>query len=235
MITLIHTKNYPIYKQLQLEEALLRVDDRNFCVINEGSEKSAVLGISCKPNEHLNAEVLLQKPIPIIQRFSGGGSVVVDHQTLFISWIFNKKQHPVKPFPEPILQWTKEFYQRAWSLQDFDVLANDYVIGTTKCGGNAQYIQKDRWLHHTTFLWDYEETMMEYLSFPPKVPEYRQKRSHTEFLCKLKDHCSEKAMLIENLKKQLDQEFDVSEVSLDSLIRICEEPHRKATILVGLR
>ena len=34
---LIHKKQLPILEQLFLEEALLRADTRNFCLINEGT------------------------------------------------------------------------------------------------------------------------------------------------------------------------------------------------------
>lgn len=42
-------------------------------------------------------------------------------------------------------------------------------------------------MHHTSFLWDYEEENMEkYLTLPEKRPDYRQSRQHNEFLTKLK-------------------------------------------------
>lgn len=43
---LLHLKDYPIYDQLKLEEALLRCDTRNFCIFNEGSSPAIVMGIS---------------------------------------------------------------------------------------------------------------------------------------------------------------------------------------------
>lgn len=35
-------------------------------------------------------------------------------------------------------------------------------------GGNAQAITKGRWLHHTSFLWDFDPTNMLYLQMPEK-------------------------------------------------------------------
>lgn len=40
---------------------------------------------------------------------------------------------------------------------------NDYLFGSHKIGGNAQSIIKDRWVHHTSFLWDYKPERMRYL------------------------------------------------------------------------
>ena len=49
----------------------------------------------------------------------------------------------------------------------------DYVFGEHKFGGSAQSITKDRWLHHTSFLWDYHMPRMAYLKIPKRAPEYR--------------------------------------------------------------
>lgn len=54
------------------------------------------------------------------------------------------------------------------------ISATDYVFGERKFGGNAQTITKNRWLHHTSFLWDFEDRNMELLRHPPKAPQYRE-------------------------------------------------------------
>jgi lipoate-protein ligase A len=50
----------------------------------------------------------------------------------------------------------------------------DYVFGERKFGGNAQAITNKRWLHHTSFLWDFEPANMAALLNPAKQPHYRQ-------------------------------------------------------------
>ncbi|NGX26688.1 MAG: Lipoate-protein ligase LplJ, partial [Chlamydiae bacterium] len=156
-MNILHLKNFPIFQQLQLEEALLRLDTRNFCIINEGSPPAIVMGISGKPEELINFENLGKNPIPIIKRFSGGGTVIVDEETIFISFLCQKDLHDFAPYPEPIMRWTEEIYKEALDISDFSLRENDYVIGERKFGGNAQYLRKDRWLHHTTLLWDYKK------------------------------------------------------------------------------
>jgi len=71
-------------------------------------------------------------------------------------------------------------------LPHFELKENDYVLAGKKIGGNAQAITKEGWLHHTSFLWDYKEEHMQYLSLPDKRPEYREDRHHSDFLTKLK-------------------------------------------------
>ena len=151
-INILHLKGTPIFDQLQIEEALLRANGENWCLINEGSPPSIVMGISGKSEELIDHKQIQSAPLPIIKRFSGGGTVVVDDDTLFVSFIFQKEVHDFPCYPEPILRWSEQFYQEAFSIPEFHLLENDYVIGKHKCGGNAQYIKKHRFVHLTTFL-----------------------------------------------------------------------------------
>jgi lipoate-protein ligase A len=105
------------------------------------------------------------------------------------------------------------------------------VLGEKKCGGNAQYIKKDRWLHHTSFLWDYQKENMEYLLHPKKTPPYRQGRPHDEFLCRLSDYFPTKEQFIDKLKDSLQQRYLTQTTSLEEIEQ--PEPHRQATILIS--
>jgi lipoate-protein ligase A len=49
---------------------------------------------------------------------------------------------------------------------------SDYAFSHRKFGGNAQSITKNRWVHHTSFLWDYDVKNMDYLKIPKRAPEY---------------------------------------------------------------
>ena len=158
---LLHLHSFPIQEQLKIEEALLRLDTRNFCIINEGSSDAIVMGISGKEEEWINLEKARKDQIPILKRFSGGGTVVVDANTLFITFICEKSLHPFPSFPEQIMKWTETIYRDVFTHEGFRLRENDFVIGDKKIGGNAQYIKKQRWLHHTSFLWDYSEKKME--------------------------------------------------------------------------
>jgi hypothetical protein len=83
-----------------------------------------VLGLSGKPNELLNMEIVRRDPIMTIKRFSGGGTVVLDYNSIWVS-IIGRPPLPqdspfvdngaiaVSPFaglteiyPRPIMEWT---------------------------------------------------------------------------------------------------------------------------------
>lgn len=230
---LLHTHNLPILEQLQLEEALLRTDRRNFCLINEGSPPAIVMGISGKIHELVDCEKTALAGIPVIKRFSGGGTVIVDEETIFVTFICQKELHTFPAYPEPILEWSASLYKAVHS--SLSLRENDYIIGEKKCGGNAQYIQKDRWLHHTSFLWNWAETRMNLLLHPKKTPAYRQERPHEEFLCRLSDHVADKTSWISSLKTELSQRYQLQDISLQELLPITKLQHRQATTVQDLR
>jgi lipoate---protein ligase len=220
----IKTNRLNVFEQLQLEEALLRTDDRNWCLVNIGSTESIVLGISSEKKDH----VIESCPLPIIKRYSGGGSVVVDKNTIFISFIFSKRTHDFS-YPEQILKHFERFYKNAFKINNFHLRENDFAIGNYKCAGNAMYIKKDRWLFHSTFLWDYNEKLMNYLLYPPKTPKYRKKREHRDFLCKLNNHFPSFNYFISLLDKHIHKIYEIQITNLKKTKSILNISHRKST------
>ncbi len=141
LVRLLRLRGLPILQQLRLEEALLRADAGNWCILNDGSATPAVvLGISgcargpggyrtlrtllplytrvtralpCrKPGELVHEAAAAAAGVPLIKRFSGGGTVVVDADTLFATLILNASALPdVECYPRPIMRWSERFYQ----------------------------------------------------------------------------------------------------------------------------
>lgn len=229
---LLHFQNLPVLEQLRIEEALLRNDSRNFCVINEGSSPAIVLGISGKVEELVDLQRAKQHALPMIRRFSGGGTVVVDGSTLFVTFICQKSLHDFPCFSAPILQWSTALYKDVFNHPNFQLRENDYVLGEKKCGGNAQYFKKDRWLHHTSFLWDYSPELMQNLLHPKKTPTYRAGRNHEEFICRMKDYLPSQEEFLLRLKGALAQRYALIELQLHDIATIAEIPHRQATTIL---
>lgn len=64
------------------------------------------------------------------------------------------------------MDWSGSFYTNVFNrigVTSFALRENDYVFGDQKFAGNAQSFSSDRMLHHTSFLWDFEDRMMEAL------------------------------------------------------------------------
>lgn len=218
IIHLIRLKNVSIFDQLLLEEKLLREDSRNFCILNEGSSPAIVMGISGKPEELISYPKAQELELPIIQRFSGGGTVVVDENTLFVTFLCNKDEFSFPSYPERIMKWTEGFYQKAFSkLPTFRLRENDFVLGDFKCGGNAQYIKKERWLQHTSFLWNFCPEKMSSLLHPRKTPSYREGRNHLDFICKLESHIPSREDFFHWIQKELENQFTLSHLQESDL------------------
>jgi lipoate-protein ligase A len=231
-IHLLRLNNMPIFRQLQLEEALLRTDERNWFLINQGSPPAIVMGISGQPTQLLEAAEVFKQEIPVIKRFSGGGTVVIDPHTLFTTWIGNRELLDIPCFPEPLMRWSGEFYAQALQHPAFSLRENDYLLHERKCGGNAQYIRKARWLHHTSFLWDYDPSKMRCLKMPSRTPNYRAGRSHEEFICRLKDHFSSSEHIVDGLMRELSRRYNVIEMPTEAIDTLLTRPFRQTTHLI---
>ena len=228
-IHVVKQKNLPIFQQLQWEEALLRADTRNWCILNAGSPPAIVMGISGKYEELISAEKILRAPLPVIRRFSGGGTVVVDPQTLFVTLIIQSSDVPIPPFPRFIMEWTAQLYRPLFKTNADIFKENDYVLGEKKWGGNAQSIIKGRWLHHSSILWDFQEDLMDYLHFPKKTPSYREGRSHKDFLCTIRDFYPDSSQFFQQFLEQMQKQFTLVETTQREIEEIGMKPHRKAT------
>ena len=212
LVQLVRTSGLCILRQLRLEEKLLRSPGAgNWCLLNDGTpDRSVVLGISGKPHQLVDVRRALDDGVRVIKRFSGGGTVIVDRDTQFVTLVMNAAAVPdLALFPRQIMEWTGTLYggrphgvfadMPGWQLRE-----NDYVIGERKVGGNAQSISKDRWLHHTSFLWDFREETMKFLTNPAKQPRYRANRSHSDFLAPLKTYLPDRNALATRIEAALE-------------------------------
>lgn len=232
-LNLVQLDSIPILQQLRWEEALLRTNGENWCLINYGSPPAIVMGISGKVETLIDQEHYRKKPIPLIRRFSGGGTVLVDEETLLITFIFNANCLPISPFPLSIMRWTEQLYRPIFHPLPFELRENDYVLGHRKFGGNAQSIIKNRWLHHSSLLWKFDPSQMNYLLLPSRRPSYREDRSHADFLCSLSSHWPSASHFQAQLVGHLQHHFGIQKVEGEELEKIARQPHRQATTLVG--
>ena len=226
MFKLLKLSGVPIFEQLQIEEALLRTSSDNWCILNTGSPSAIVMGISGKPEKLLDLEKVSYEKIPVIKRFSGGGTVYIDQQTVFATLICNSAKFNLPLQPKPILEWSEAFY--APLFKGFALRENDYVFGEKKFGGNALYIQKERFLLHTSFF----PEKMECLLLPEKRPSYRGLRTHADFLCTLKPYYPEKEALLEAFAEHAQQALVAQPVLGEEIQEYLARPHRKTTIIL---
>ena len=197
-------------------------------MMDGSTEPSIVMGLSGKVNEWVDLDLAKQRNLQILRRFSGGGTVFVDNQTLFVSWIIDTKEQPIQPFPEPILHWAEKIYQQTLKHPDFSLRENDFAIGEKKVAGNAFYLTKHRWLLHSSFLYDCVMENMDVLVPPPRMPSYREHRPHKEFLTTLREHKIPKEKFFRALKEAIDQIATTKIENIDSIHPLLKKTYRKS-------
>ena len=74
----------------------------------------------------LHAARVQRAGIPVVRRFSGGGTVVVDGDTQLVSFVFGVAAAPAVPlFPAPLMKWSEGFYAGVFDdLPDFRLREN---------------------------------------------------------------------------------------------------------------
>lgn len=217
----------PIEEQLEVEEALLRVGKGNWCLMNHGSPSAIVLGLSSKLEECVCEERVKRDPIPIFRRFSGGGTVVVDEETVFFTLILEKASCSFDHSVEGLVRWTGGIFSPVFAPHGFSVRENDYVVGGKKVGGNAQSFTKDKVLHHTSFLWSWDSRMMQYLQHPRVSPKYRDNRPHEDFCGKICEYFPSKNNFLQKIEETLDLFFVLKKSSLSHARESMAFPYKR--------
>lgn len=211
----------PILEQLYIEEFLFRKrKEENFLLLKSIDETkssvkpSVVVGLSGKEDTLVYMDQCKTDGIQVLKRFTGGGTVLTDYNTFYVSFILNVKDtEGIKnAYPREIMKWTSDFiYSPAFGDEAFSLRENDYVIDDLKIGGNAQSISGNRFVHHTSFLYDFDdEMMMKYLKNPAKQPEYRENRNHDEFLDRLSNHLESPFLIFDNIECALGKIFELN-------------------------
>jgi lipoate-protein ligase A len=233
LLNFVIGSDIPIFEQLKREEALFRANDENWCIIVQGSSPAIVLGAFGLQEELIEMDLWQKDPISIIRRFSGGGTVVVDHDTLFIAWILNANDLSIQPFPNEIFQWVLNFFQPTMKPLNVEGLENDFCLkiedSLLKFAGHAQSIAKQRFVHHSSFLWDYNPHFMQLLKHPKRQPKYRSQRPHHCFLYPLKHTVLCQKKLISQLYSNLNSLFEITKIDYSILDSYLGLVHRKST------
>lgn len=83
-------------------------------------------------HELVEEEAAKKAGVQLIKRFTGGGTVIVDRNTIFNGLILNAEDLPgIECYPRPLMEWTAKLYAGvfgkygAFSLQDQGKFLND--------------------------------------------------------------------------------------------------------------
>lgn len=252
VLNVLRLGHLPILRQLRLEEALYRCDNQNWCILSQPENPAIILGIGGKPKQLVDVQNCKKDGIDLVKRFTGGGTVYIDRKTSIISFIINKEAAPSTTSPPSVMQWAANIYDPVFASEDksnpqFLLREHDFCLLTTdgicrKFGGNAQALGRERWVHHTSFLWEFDESLLQrYLLLPERRPAYRANRSHLDFLVKLNSFPNlflgeqpPRRIFESRLLQSLSQSFQLRSATLSEAFPYLSKDHTRSTTLVDV-
>lgn len=175
----------------------------------ESEQLFVVLGRTSKEEEDVKMEAARKDHIPVLRRASGGGAVLQGKGCLNFSLVLSKGHDPavadLRKSYEFILGKVIAALRNVGVKAEFCPISDIALVdGHKKISGNAQKRAKKFILHHGTILYGFDLKNMErYLKMPADVPEYRQGRTHTEFVANIPSQ-------VRDIKKALSDAFAVS-------------------------
>ncbi len=143
---------------LAAEEYLLtrRQED---CFMLWRNQNAVIVGRNQNTLAQVNIDYVEERNIPVVRRLSGGGTVY--HDLGNINFTFIRSVAPVlkldfRPHMEPVV----DFLRHLNVAVAFDS-GNDLAVHGRKVSGNAQYLHRQRLLHHGTLLFDADLHILE--------------------------------------------------------------------------
>jgi lipoate-protein ligase A len=156
----------------------------------EAREPFVVLGYANQAAREANLDACHAHGIPIFRRCSGGGTVLQGPGCLSYSLILQIRETG----PTASIAGTNSFIMQRLQSALASLLPEpvriqgrtDLALGNRKFSGNAQRRRRKFLIFHGTFLLNFDLTLIEdFLQMPSKQPDYRNERSHVEFLANL--------------------------------------------------
>ena len=145
----IYNKSLDPYYNLAAEEYIVKNSDEEIFMLWQ-NDNTIVIGKNQNTLSEINYDYVRDNNINIVRRMSGGGAVFHDLGNINFTFVLNSDSDfsNYKKFTMPIINYLKTLGVDA-TLSG----RNDILIGDKKISGNAQYMYKNRIMHHGTLLY----------------------------------------------------------------------------------
>ncbi len=183
-----------LYEATQAGDGLLR--------LWEAQSHFVVLGYSSKILFEVNIQTCERYQVPVLRRFSGGGTVLQGPGCLNYSLVLSNEAGNYGSITDAyrfVLERHQRYIERRLGVPVQIHGISDLTVNGRKISGNSQHRKRRFALIHGTFLLDFDFALMEKcLRMPSKQPAYRKNRPHRDFLANLHLECAD---LREGLKE----------------------------------
>lgn len=169
---------------------------------------AVVLGSSNAAEAEVNLAFCDQQKIPVLKRYGGGGTVVLYSGCVVVSAGIWVKQ-----------QFQNQMYFKLLNQSIIDVLARQFPVlaslkqrglsdvshGNRKIAGTSLFRSRNYLLYQASIVVEPDLALIKAcLQHPSKEPDYREGRSHEDFLTSLNEICGLRTRQVyENLEKEL--------------------------------
>ena len=191
-------------------------------------QKFIVLGRSSKAEQEVQLELARSDGIPVIRRSSGGATVMAAKGCMFYAVLLSLTERPHLRMLDKAHEFVMGTVLKAVKPLREDVSLDgtcDLVTQNKKVSGNSLRVQRNWLIYHGTLLIDMDLTdVAKYLKHPPREPEYRGGRGHSEFLANLDVDPAELKL---NLSQAWNVEGDYGAIDNRKLERLVEEKYSK--------
>ena len=192
MITLLDETCPSPYENLALDEVLFEECERSgttaYLRFWKADTTFVVLGYANRVSPEVNIDRCRADGIPILRRISGGGAVVQSNgclsYTLVLPMSKEQELHSLSGANRFIMERIRRAVAGLLSGASVCVEGDtDLVVNGFKVAGNAQRRGIRAVLFHGVFLVNTDLRLIEqFLPMPSRVPEYRFRRSHADFV-----------------------------------------------------
>ena len=178
-------------ENLALDEALLEAAEQNGSPDEtlrfwESAQPIVVVGRSSRIAAEVQTEACQNHGVPIFRRISGGSAIVAGPGCLMYALVLSYERRPQFRSLDAAHREVLGALCGALAAASANVQrqgTSDLAIGSMKFSGNSVRCRRRHLLYHGTLLYDFSLPLVQQcLTQPPREPNYRQKRSHEQFL-----------------------------------------------------
>lgn len=232
---IIHDINDPYFNMAVEEYIIENFDSKYDYFILWQNTPSVLIGKNQNTLAEVNMDYVKKNDIKIVRRLSGGGAIYEDMGNVNFTYIVDYRKEYVnsmKRFAGAIIKALKmigieaEFSGR-----------NDILIDGKKISGNAQYVTKDRILHHGTLLFNSDLSVMpKVLNVKPSKISSKGIKSVRSRVTNIKDHLNNRDMTLDQFKELIIRnisdvenkpirEYKFTNQDLDTIKRLRDEKY----------
>lgn len=220
--------------ELAFDEAMLLEADASACSLLDAASGDSeclrlwefaspvvVLGRSSKFDGEVDHEFCDERHVPVLRRCSGGASIVAGPGCLMYSVVLSFALQPELQKIDVAHRFVMQRLLDAVRIQVPDVQMQgtcDLTIDDRKFSGNSVRISRQHLLYHGTILYDADlDFIARCLATPPRQPEYRRQRPHSDFITNLN---VDPKRLIADVERSFCQTELIEPASLDWVARV---------------